>query len=154
MVKIVILGNGLIPRGGGIAPRLNPFEADINLIRTSILTNGLQVYMINPDTGNKVRVTMQNYEKMYKAFDHKPAINKVATKVETPKAPEVKPVIIEPKPVETPVMELKTENHIVEKENETMVDNKETSTEETPLVPVNNPNSNNDYKNNKHNNKK
>ena len=51
MLKIQVLGNGFIPRGLGIAPRREPFKADLLLIQTILasparFTVKLQIKML------------------------------------------------------------------------------------------------------------
>ena len=101
MLKIQVLGRGLIPRGYGLAPRKTPFFADLMMIETILHTNGLQVVMIHPEDGHGVRVTTQNVRKLWNAYSDKyksdvragktkaPAVSKVTTptKTETPAQP-------------------------------------------------------------------
>ena len=68
MLNIIVLGSGLIPRGYGIAPRKNPFQADLKLIKLLIDTNGLKPCFINPDTKAAVPLTAANCEKMYQIY--------------------------------------------------------------------------------------
>ena len=119
MLKIIVLGGGLIPRSNGIAPRLNPFDADEALIKLIIMTEGMDPYFINPVTHKKVLLTMSNYKKMYATYGNvkkkKPIpkftdqeIKEIAKEVVDssfstnnvkPQTPEVKPEPkVEPKP--------------------------------------------------------
>lgn len=68
MLKIQVLGNGMIPRGYGLAPRLEPFPADLTLIKTIMSTHGLTVNMLNPATGKFVNLTPKNVDKMWKSY--------------------------------------------------------------------------------------
>lgn len=149
MLKIQVLGNGMIPRGYGLAPRLEPFPADLTLIKTIMSTHGLTVNMLNPETGNFVKLTPKNVDKMWKSY------NEVRVNV-TPATQQIK--------VETPVKAennepAKDESHTSEVASK--VDNanaKEEPREEKP-APVeekkpqqNNYQNNNNSKNNQGNN--
>lgn len=68
MLKIQVLGKGLIPRGHGIAPKLEPFPADLTLIGTIIGTPGLSLNYIHPETGRPMKLTRENYQSVYKKF--------------------------------------------------------------------------------------
>ena len=145
MVKIVVLGNGLIPRGKGIAPRKIPFEADLRLIKTIILTDGLQVYMVNPETNAKIRVGLQNYEKVYKTFEAKQTELLNTKNIKSTVTSAFEKVVAKP---EEPKQEVKVEQKVepvAEVKEPEVVDEKK---EDQALVPVNNPNNN--YGNNKH----
>lgn len=91
MLKVVVGGSGLIPRGYGIAPRKTPFEIDLKTLKLCVYTGGLKVYAINPITGAKVLVDTKNYESIYKTY----------TEAKVPKAvtpkPMTKPSIPQPK---------------------------------------------------------
>lgn len=146
MVNIVVLGSGLIPRGKGIAPRKIPFEADLKLIKTIILTDGLQVYIVNPETNAKIRVGLQNYEKVYKASEAKQAELIGKKTIKTTVSSAFEKVVAK---AEEPKQEVKVEQKVepvVEVKEETANEEKK---DEQALVPVNNPN-NNYSNNNKH----
>lgn len=142
MLNIVVLGEAvMIPRGYGIAPRKDPFKADLKLISLILKTGGLEPYFINPDTGVKTRLTMENYERMYATYGtEKKAAQVVAPKVEAPKQVVQQPVQ-QNKPAEQP------KPAVEEKKEE------EKKEENMSITPVANPNSNNNGNNNKHNNK-
>lgn len=71
MLKIQVLGKGLIPRGYGLAPRVNPFPADLTLIGTILNTNGLTVNYLNPETNKMCPLTKENLKKVYDKFGNK-----------------------------------------------------------------------------------
>ena len=113
MLKIQVLGKGLIPRGYGLAPRKELFFADLTLIYDIMRTPGLQVKMQHPD-GRMIVLTRENAKKMYEAYaNYKyPVKNEVAQaspaapeekKDEEPVAEDKKEEVKEPEKVETPV---------------------------------------------------
>lgn len=71
MLRIQILGKGLIPRGMGLAPKKTPFPADLNLIRTIISTPGLKVNYINPLTGALSPITRENCQRTWDLHNSK-----------------------------------------------------------------------------------
>lgn len=68
MLKIQVLGKGLIPRGHGIAPKKEPFSADLTLIGTILGTAGLKVNYINPETNQPSPLTRENYQNVYRKY--------------------------------------------------------------------------------------
>lgn len=137
MLDIIVLGVGLIPRGNGIAPRKVPFKADKALIKTILLTNGLDPYYRNPNNGKFVQLTMKNYEKVYASFGN--GVKPVNTIIPNPKSA-----------VESAIKKTSEKPDIAEKKEPVVV--VEEKKEEAPLVPVNNPN-NNDNQNRNNNDK-
>lgn len=106
MLKVQVLGKGMIPRGYGLAPRLEPFPADFTLITTIMSTPGLSVNMIHPESGRVVPLTNQNVKRMYETYaNYKPKQNTTpATSPAVPaaeKTPAPEPVKVIP-PVQTP----------------------------------------------------
>ena len=69
MLKIQVLGNGLIPRGYGIAPRKDPFPADLVLIGTILNAPGLKVNMLHPD-GRYIPITKSNLKRMWESYSN------------------------------------------------------------------------------------
>lgn len=123
MLKIQVLGKGLIPRGYGIAPKKNPFPADLILIETILQTPGLKVRMQHPGDGHFIDVTTSNIKKLWNQYSDKYVKDPKAgmsTKVEV-KKPESKPLAgpTIPSPtlptIETPVEEVKVEEKVEEK---------------------------------------
>ena len=66
MLKIQVLGHGLIPRGMGIAPRKEPFYADLNLIGLILQTPGLSVNYVT-SLGTLQPLTTKNLKKVWDA---------------------------------------------------------------------------------------
>ncbi len=137
MLKIIVKGSGLIPRGHGIAPRTTPFEADKKLIYLILVTDNLDPYFLNPDTKKFVKLTKANYEKMYDMYGNK-AVKKVIMADKAPMAEQVKSAITQA-PTVTQQPEAKQEEA------------KEEPKTDLVIAPINNPNT--DDKSN-HNNKK
>lgn len=95
MLKIQILGSGMIPRGGGIAPKKAPMEADIEYIELILKTPGLKVNMFHPVTGAKIALTLQNLNRMWKAYAYmKPAVKEEPQSNEEKKDDEVSKVVV------------------------------------------------------------
>ena len=68
MLNIQVLGRGAIPRGNGIAPRKDPFPADLETIELILKTGGLSIKFVNPTTGVLIPLTTANLKKMWKAY--------------------------------------------------------------------------------------
>lgn len=96
MLKIQVLGSGLIPRGYGLAPRKEPFPADLTLIHTIMSTPGLRVNMITPDDNRTIELTNGNLKRFWEKYNnYQPSAptKTTVTNPVTPKAPEpMKPV--------------------------------------------------------------
>ena len=122
MLKIQVLGRGLIPRGYGLAPRKNPFPADFTLIETILHTNGLQVNMVHPDDGHLVAVTTHNLRRLWNSYSDK--YNKPVSGTSTPTE---KPVSKVTAPVQQQAPQ-KTEPVVQAPKQETKV-------ETTPVTP-------------------
>lgn len=112
MLKIQVLGSGLIPRGYGLAPRKEPFPADLTLIHTIMSTPGLRVNMITPDDNRTIELNNGNLKRLwdkYKNYQATAPARTTITNPVTPKTPEqMKPVNavqeeVKPQPV-TPVV--------------------------------------------------
>lgn len=136
-MKIQVLGRGLIPRGQGIAPRKEPFEADINTIKAIMQSGEFKVNMLNPDTGKLIPLTNDNLMRMWAAYGHKtvaksgtstpvthPTIPQSATvKTSAPEKPPVAPApapkaVEEKTTVQTPTQPQKQENESHKKPEE------------------------------------
>ena len=159
MLKIQVLGKGLIPRGYGLAPKKNPFPADLILIETILKNPGLKVRMMHPDDGHFVDVTTKNVKRLWDAYSDKytkdpkdgmhvkvstnvAPVKPVAPKAEQKEEPVVAPTDVLKPQVETPVTEEVKEE-----------DKQESKTEEKQdgFKPMTNTNYDNNKKN-KHNN--
>jgi len=91
MLKIQVLGKGLIPRGYGLAPRKEFFKADLNLIQTILMTPGLKVNMLNPEDDKIIAVTNANVKRLWERYRSDiPTRKVVAGGITAPVAP-VKP---------------------------------------------------------------
>lgn len=135
MLKIQVLGKGLIPRGYGLAPKKNPFPADLILIETILKNPGLKVRMMHPDDGHFVDVTTKNVKRLWEAYSDKytkdpkdgmhvkvstnvAPVKPVAPKVEQKEEPVVAPTDVLKPQVETPMTEeVKEETKTEEKQD-------------------------------------
>ena len=101
-LKIQVLGKGLIPRGYGLAPRKDPFNADLTLIQTILSTPGLIVNYIRPEDNKPVALDRNNLKRVWDKYNNhakkQVAQNVSATTNTRPSAPVTKP-IPEPAPV-------------------------------------------------------
>ena len=70
MLKIQVLGKGLIPRGHGLAPKKDPFAADLMTIGAILSTPGLSATYIHPEKNKALPLTRDNYQKVYKTYDN------------------------------------------------------------------------------------
>lgn len=160
MLKIQVLGSGMIPRGLGIAPRLEPFKADFSLLGTILGTAGLEVNYFNPATGKFEKLTKKNFRRVWDAYsnykeDVKPVETKPADHVVNYNntAPEVHhveaPVVQQPMAVEQPKVET-TNTPIEPATTEAKVDTKvEDKVEQKQSNDNNGQKNNNGYNNQK-----
>lgn len=121
MLKIQVLGSGLIPRGYGLAPRKEPFPADLTLIHTIMSTPGLRVNMITPDDNRTIELNNGNLKRLwdkYKNYQATAPARTTITNPVTPKTPEqMKPVNAVPEEVKPqPVTPVVPQNQDVKKE--------------------------------------
>jgi len=102
-MKIQVLGSGLIPRECGLAPRLEPFEADRTLIATILSTPGLTVRYRNPEDGQMHSITPKNMQYVWDRYSKwDPSKHIKPAPAEPDKTEPEKPVTNEPvKPVES-----------------------------------------------------
>lgn len=169
-LKIQVLGKGLIPRGYGLAPRKDPFNADLTLIQTIMSTPGLIVNYIRPEDNKPIKLDRTNVKRVWDKYNN-PAKKYVAqgSSVVTNSRPVVPTVkhIPEPAPVPPTVKPIQApveESQIKENAENPTDEEKTTASESSDDVfkPINAPdekaensnkNSNNNGNYNKHNNK-
>lgn len=129
MVKIQVLGNGLIPRMGMLAPITEPFPVGRMTAATILQTSpNLTVNYLNPNDGKFHALTNQNITRVFDEFED----DEVAATVE---APAEAPVVNEtPTPVEvtdsTPSVESEVNDAPVESDKSEMV-SENTESDET-----------------------
>lgn len=162
MLKIQVLGKGLIPRGYGIAPRKEPFSADKNLISLILRSPGLSIKYISPVDGRAYDLDKNNFKRIWDKYSGKeftatktgPAAENDTT---APKVPEPK---FNSVPNTPPVNTSAPATNVVKPETNT-----NQTTPAAPLKPIVPPeegeakeekrdNNNNNNKGNHHNNKK
>lgn len=108
MIKIQVLGSGMIPRDLGIAPRKEPFYADRDVIYTILNTPGLSINYLHPENGRFFPLTRENMKKVLDKFKNATYDKPVATV--PPARPHVpEPKKEDPKPEEKKVEEKKDE---------------------------------------------
>ena len=105
MIKIQVLGSGMIPRDLGIAPRKEPFYADRDVIYTILNTPGLTINYLHPENGRFFPLTRENMKKVLDKFKNATYDKPVATPPARPHVPEPKKE--DPKPEEKKVGEKK-----------------------------------------------
>lgn len=137
MLKIQVLGKGLIPRGLGLAPRMEPFSADLTLIGTIMATPGLKVNMIRPEDGKAITLNSQNMKRMWETYTD---AHLRTPKVVVPQTAPVVPVSPVTTPVVPPVVTPSYQNpHNVNasqvgNNNGSQQNNKPASAPQTPVV--------------------
>lgn len=129
MVKIQVLGNGLIPRMGMLAPITEPFPVGRMTAATILQTSpNLTVNYLNPNDGKFHALTNQNIARVFDEFEDDEASA-------TAEAPAEAPVVNEtPTPVEvtdsTPSVESEVNDAPVESDKSEMV-SENTESDET-----------------------
>lgn len=69
-LKIQVLGKGLIPRGYGLAPRKDPFNADLTLIGTILNTSGLSINFLHPEDNRLIPLTKSNLKRIWDTYSN------------------------------------------------------------------------------------
>ena len=129
MVKIQVLGNGLIPRMGMLAPITEPFPVGRMTAATILQTSpNLTVNYLNPNDGKFHALTNQNIARVFDEFEDDEA-------AATAEAPAEAPVVNEtPTHVEvtdsTPSVEPEVNDALVESDKREMV-SENTESDET-----------------------
>ena len=107
MLKVRILGQGLIPRGYGLAPRKDPIEVDWRFLNLLLNHGSFKVQYLDPEKKQFFDVTNANAKKVYEKFSDTNV--RTIVKIEEPKKVETvvvpKEVLVQPKVVEEPVVE-------------------------------------------------
>lgn len=65
MLRVRILGSGLIPRGGGLAPKKEPILVDFNYLTILMYTRNLKIQYLDPDTNKFENMNLFNFKKIY-----------------------------------------------------------------------------------------
>lgn len=110
-LKIQVLGKGLIPRGLGIAPRKEPFYAELNLIQTILATPGLSIKFVRPEDNSLAPIDKSNVMRIWNRYHEggkKPVYSKSLKPAPAPTAPSTPapkpPIAPAPTPASTPVV--------------------------------------------------
>lgn len=145
MLRIQVLGKGLIPRGLGLAPRKEPFMADFTLIATILATPGLKVNMLHPEDGHAIELTNNNLKRNWDKYAN------YQKKANTPAAPQTAPVA----PIQTPAAPQTTEYQNVDEKVPEKVEEKveeKSQQDHTNQNQAQKYNNNNQYQGNKNQN--
>lgn len=148
-LTIQVLGKGLIPRGYGLAPRKEPFKADLTLIQTILATSGLKVNYLRPEDNKLVSLDRSNLKRVWDRYHNPNKIIKTpaVASVNKPANPETvntKPAVEESAPVAV-VTDVATDTGKADESTQE-------STDDAVFKPVNNPeDKGNNYKNNNYN---
>lgn len=103
MVKIQVLGNGLIPRMGILAPITEPFPVGRMTAATILQTSpNLTVNYLNPNDGKFHALTNQNITRVFDEFEDDEAAATVEAPVETPVVNETPSEVSAPTPPAEP----------------------------------------------------
>lgn len=65
MIRVRILGKGLIPRGGGLAPKKEPIYVDLDYLTILVYSRNLRIQYLNPDTDKFEDLLLSNFKKIY-----------------------------------------------------------------------------------------
>lgn len=97
MLKIRVLGKGLIPRGYGLAPKKEPFLVDFETLAVMLYTPGLKPEYYHPGSTKFLPLTIYNAREIYNKYGNE--------KIEKPKPIEA---------ISEPVPEVKTATEVKE----------------------------------------
>lgn len=68
MLKIQVLGNGMVPRLGRLGPIKDPFPADKTLIATIIATSKMKINYLDPKTNKMKPITRDNLNEIWETY--------------------------------------------------------------------------------------
>ena len=93
MLKIQVLGSGLVPRIGRLAPIKDPFPADKTLIGTIFATSKMKINYLHPRTNKLMPLTRNNFAEVWDEYGEEEYVSASASpvdpsKVETKKQQE------------------------------------------------------------------
>ena len=92
MLKIQVLGSGLVPRIGRLAPIKDPFPADKTLIGTIFATSKMKINYLHPRTNKLMPLTRNNFAEVWDEYGEEEYVSSSPvdpSKVETKKQQEV-----------------------------------------------------------------
>ena len=145
MVKIQVLGNGLIPRMGMLAPITEPFPVGRMTAATILQTSpNLTVNYLNPNDGKFHALTNQNITRVFDEFEddeaaatgEAPARAPVVNESPTPTEVTAPTPSIEPEVNDTPIESEKSEMVSENTESDETQENSEDVEENDDLSPV------------------
>lgn len=140
MVKIQVLGQGMIPGIGTVAPHKSPFEADYKLITRIMRHGSLEVRIQNPITKAFIPLTASNAKRMYETWnDYKAPKTTISAPVLHPSTPrQTTQPVAETKVEENKVEEVKVEEN-TNKGNNVYNNQKNNNKHNNSFKPVTNP---------------
>ena len=95
-LPIIVTGKGLIPRIGGLGPRLQPFTVDIKALEVIVRAPAsLGVTFVDPVDGTRIPLNHTNYKKIFTEFNARPKDTN-ENKVDSV-------LVIDPPPVNNPI---------------------------------------------------
>lgn len=71
MLNIQVLGSGIIPRKGFLAPHKEPFPAELQEIGMIMRQKGLKINYLNPETNEFVALTRDNLMEVWNKYGRK-----------------------------------------------------------------------------------
>ena len=83
MLRIQVLGHGMIPRGLGLAPHRQLFWADKLLIQTILTDSRLSINMQHPVDGRLIPLNRTNLDKLWDSYSDKYDTVNTSNKVKT-----------------------------------------------------------------------
>ena len=96
MLPIIVKGKGLIPRGHGIAPKLDPFYAGLNTITLIMNTRGMSVEFVDPRNKKSTPLTRDNFRQVYDEYQKSggPQHNPSPVMTKRKRHPGIKPDLV------------------------------------------------------------
>ena len=124
MLKIQVLGNGMVPRLGRLGPIKDPFPADKTLIATIIATSRMKINYLDPKTNKMKPLSRDNLNEIWEMYGEAEYDDAVTPKVEeVPPVKEEKKEVKEEQKVEPPVKnETKPEEKSEEKSEDEILE--------------------------------
>lgn len=90
MLKIRVLGKGLIPRGYGLAPKKEPFLVDFETLGVMLYTPGLKPEYYHPGSTKFLPLTIYNAREIYNKYGNEKAEKPKSIVAVAEPIPEVK----------------------------------------------------------------
>lgn len=119
MLKIQVLGNGMVPRLGRLGPIKDPFPADKTLIATIIATSKMKINYLDPKTNKLKPITRDNLNEIWEMYGETEYDAVTPKMEEVPSTKEEKKESVPEQKVQSPVKneskpEEKSEDELLE----------------------------------------